>query len=158
MAQILGIDYGTKRIGLAIGDPVTQTASPLQTLQATGQPDADAQRVCDRSRDYDIATIVVGLPLNMDGTEGEQARLTRRFGDRLALHTGTTIHYQDERLSSATARENIQPAALTRKKRKARLDGIAAQVILQDYLAELTEPESAPAYPPDPAPPDHEPP
>ncbi len=78
--------------------------------------------------------LVVGLPLNMDGSEGDQAKLTRRFGDKLAQVSGLAVHYWDERLSSVTARRLMIPAELSRKKRKARLDRVAAQVILQSFL------------------------
>ena len=82
-----------------------------------------------------MGELVVGRPLNMDGTEGPQARQTRAFGDRLAQDTGLPVHYFVERLSSIAAAERLQAADLTRKKTKARKDRVAAQVILEGFLA-----------------------
>ena len=134
VACYLGIDYGTKRIGLAIGDRNTAIASPLKTLASTGRLADDAAAILDCVKEYHVDAFVVGLPFNMDDTEGEQAKMVRRFGHELARLSGLEVHYWDERLSSFTAQELLQPAGLTRKKRKARLDRIAAQVILQDFL------------------------
>lgn len=134
MTCFLGIDHGAKRIGLAVGDSRTAIASPLATIKARGRADDDVRGIVQNTRNYDIDAFVVGLPLNMDGTEGQQARLTRRFGNELARATGIPVHYWDERLSTNTARELIRPAELARKKRKDCLDSVAAQVILQSFL------------------------
>ena len=132
--SFLGIDYGSKRIGLAVSGPGRKIASPLATVKATGRMANDVRAVLSRAEGYDIDAFVVGLPLNMDGTAGEQAKLAKRFGDELARATGHAVHYQDERLSSISACELLAPAELTRKKRKAHVDRVAAQVILQDFL------------------------
>ena len=142
MACYLGLDYGGKRIGLAVGDTHLSVASPLVTVAARGQVGEDVRAVLECARDYQIEAFVVGLPLNMDGSEGEQAKLTRRFGEALAHVTGLPVHYWDERLSTAEARELLRPAELTRKKRKARLDRVAAQVILQNFLDSHTKEQS----------------
>ncbi len=134
MIRYLGIDHGSKRIGLAVGDSSTAIASPLATIAARGRAADDVRTIVESISDYDIDTFVVGLPLNMDGTEGPQAKLTRRFGDELGRETGIPVQYWDERLSTNTARELMIPAELTRKKRKNRLDRVAAQVILQSFL------------------------
>ncbi len=134
MLRILGIDYGTKRVGLAVGDTDVGIASPLETIEIRGDIADQIRVVLSATQDYDVGAFVVGLPLNMDGTEGEQAKLTRRFGDVLAHTGGKPVHYWDERLSSHAAQELLQPAELTRKKRKAVEDSVAAQVILQSYL------------------------
>ena len=134
MPHIVGIDYGTKRIGLAVGDTDAGIASPLGTIEVHGDITDQVRAVLSSSQDYDVGVFVVGLPLNMDGTEGEQAKLTRRFGDALAHTSGRPVHYWDERLSSHAARGLLQPAELTRKKRKAVEDSVAAQVILQSFL------------------------
>jgi putative Holliday junction resolvase len=134
MQRYLGIDYGTKRIGLAVGDDGTRIASPIETIGAAGDVADLVRRIAAAAEEYQVDAFVVGLPINMDGTEGEQAKITRRVGDKLAHATGKGVHYFDERLSSASARELLQPADLTRKKRNAREDAVAAQVILQAFL------------------------
>ncbi|MGB2985024.1 MAG: Holliday junction resolvase RuvX [Phycisphaerae bacterium] len=134
MRRLLGIDYGTKRIGLAVGDTEAGIASPLQTIEARGTIADYVSAVLAAANEYDIDAFVVGLPVNMDGTEGGQAKITRKFGDELSRKAGKPMHYWDERLSSFTARELLQPAELSRKKQKAVEDSVAAQVILQGYL------------------------
>jgi len=129
-----GIDYGTKRIGLAIGDPDGLIASPLTTLTVRGQPADHASAVIAAVADYDVAAWVVGLPLNMDGTEGPQAKVTRAFAAELSRTSAWPVDFQDERLSSVAADGYLAEADLTRKKRKARRDRVAAQIILQTYL------------------------
>ncbi len=134
MSRFLAVDYGTKRIGLAIGDDDTYFASPIKTIAGCGDVRSDATTVEACAAEYDIDGIVIGLPLNMDDTEGPQAKMVRTFGDALETMTDSTIHYVDERLSSVAAEELIRPAGLTRKKKKARVDRVAAQVILQTFL------------------------
>ena len=131
---ICGIDYGTKRIGLAVGDLQGRIASPLTTLTIAGDLEAQARVVIEAASDFDVAEWVVGLPMNMDGTEGPQAKATRKFGQRLEALSGKKVHYQDERLSSRAADEYLAEGELTRKKKKARRDRVAAQVILQAFL------------------------
>ena len=132
--RICGIDYGTKRIGLAIGDPQGGIASPLATVTVTDSLDDQVRRVMEAVREYDVAQWVVGLPLNMDDTEGPQAKGARKFGRRLEEVSGRPVHFWDERLSSLAADEFLAEAQLTRKKRKACRDRVAAQVILQAFL------------------------
>ena len=132
--RICGVDYGTKRIGLAIGDPGGSIASPLTTLMVRGQAADHARDVIAAVEEYDVGQWVVGLPLNMDGTEGPQAKTTRAFAGQLGKLSGKQVHLWDERLSSRTADEYLAEAELTRKKRKARRDRVAAQVILQTFL------------------------
>ncbi len=134
MPRFLGVDHGTKRIGLAVSDPGATLASPLATIAASGNLSDEIAAVLSYAKDYDIDAFVVGLPLNMDDTEGDQAKTVRRFGAELGRVSGKPVHYWDERLSSHAAEELLRPAELTRKKRKARLDRVAAQVILQGFL------------------------
>jgi putative Holliday junction resolvase len=134
MTRYLGIDYGSKRIGLAVGEPQTAPAAPLTTLQGKGAVDNDVRAVTEVAEEYAIDAFVIGLPLNMDDTEGPQAKLTRQFGDALARATSLPVHYIDERLSSFAAEELLRPAELTRGKKRARLDRIAAQVILKTFF------------------------
>jgi putative Holliday junction resolvase len=134
MPRFLGIDHGKKRIGLAVSDPGATLASPLTTVAASGRLSDQVAAVLSCAKEYDIGAFVVGLPLNMDDTEGDQAKTVRRFGAELGRVGGKPVHYWDERLSSHAAEELLRPAELTRKKRKARLDRVAAQVILQGFL------------------------
>ncbi len=134
MLRLLGIDYGGKRIGLAIGDTESSIASPLAVVQVKGSLSDQVGAVLSCAQPYSVGEFVVGLPLNMDDTEGPQARLTRRFGDVLAHHSGKPVRYFDERLSSVAADELLEQSGLSQKKRKTRQDRIAAQVILQGFL------------------------
>ena len=134
MSRYIGIDYGTKRIGLAIGDDRDKIATPITTVEARGRVDDHVGAVLSVANEYDVDAFVVGLPLNMDDTEGPQAKLTRKFGESLAQESGKPTHYFDERLSSHAAQELLRPAELTRKKRKSVQDAVAAQVILQGFL------------------------
>ena len=134
MPRFLGIDHGSKRIGLAVSDPDATLASPLKTIDAAANLSDQVAAVLSCAREYEIDAFVVGLPLNMDDTEGNQAKTVRRFGAELERISGKPVHYWDERLSSHAAEELLRPAELTRKKHKARLDRIAALVILQGFL------------------------
>ena len=134
MPRFLGIDYGTKYIGLAVGDTDTGIASPVETIKPRGAVADQVKGLQAAAREYGVDAFVVGLPLNMDDTEGEQAKITRRFGNELARTSGKPVHYWDERLSSHEARELLQPSGLTRRKKKGVEDSIAAQVILQGFL------------------------
>ncbi len=134
MTRYLGIDYGSKRIGLAVGDDGARLASPVSTIAARGDVAADVRAVLAVGAEYVVDEFVVGLPLNMDDSEGPQARVARTFGAALEGASGRAVHYFDERLSSHAAEELLRNAELTRKKKKARLDRIAAQVMLQGFL------------------------
>ena len=134
MPRFLGIDHGSKRIGLAVSDAGATLASPLATIHASGNLSDEIAAVLSCAKEYEIDACVVGLPLNMDDTEGDQAKTVRRFGAELGRISGKPVHYWDERLSSRAAEELLRPAELTRKKRKARLDRVAAQVMLQGFL------------------------
>jgi len=134
MTCLLSIDYGTKHIGLAIGDDQTKIASPLSTITATGGIKDHVESVLKMADEYNVDAFVVGLPKNMDDTEGPQAQLSRRFGEELARISDKRVHYCDERLSSYAADELLEAADLTRKKKKSLRDAVAAQVILQSFL------------------------
>lgn len=134
MPRFLSIDHGSKRIGLAVSDPGATLALPLTTIEASGDLSDQVAAVLSWAEEYEIDAFVVGLPLNMDDTEGNQAKAVRRFGAELQRISGKPVHYWDERLSSHAAEEMLRPAELTRKKRKARLDRVAALVILQEFL------------------------
>ncbi|MFQ5410902.1 MAG: Holliday junction resolvase RuvX [Phycisphaerae bacterium] len=132
--MILGIDYGLKRIGLAIADPGVGVALPLATLSGRNDVTRDARNVADVAAEQGASVLVVGLPLNMDGGEGEQSEVTRRFAGELGRLSGLVVHLQDERLSSDAALEALGAAGVRSGKRKGLVDRIAAQKILQAYL------------------------
>lgn len=129
-----GVDYGTKRIGLAVGDAETRIASPADTLQGTGRVEQDARAVADWSRQHDIHAAVVGLPLNMDGSVGPQARLIERFADALRAVTDWRVELLDERLTTYQADQHLREAGLRAARRKQHRDAMAAQIILQGFF------------------------
>lgn len=133
--RILGIDPGEKRIGLALSDPLGITAQGLPTLQITSPSDA-AQKIAGIAGQAEVSTIVVGLPLNMDGTEGDQARRAHRLGARLKDILHLPVLFRDERLTSRQADQVLLEGELSRERRKKEIDRIAAQLILQSYLDE----------------------
>ena len=135
-----GVDYGTRRIGLAIGDAETRIASPATTLPATGTPQRDAHAVADWARGHDLHAAVVGLPLNMDGSAGTQARLTTTFAQALRDHTGWRIELFDERLTTYQADRQLRDAGLPPARRKQHRDALAAQIILQGFFDTLAAP------------------
>ena len=131
MARWLGIDHGTKRIGLAVGDDQAPLASPLdQALLAEGGLIRRIRQVVD---EYGAVGIVVGWPLNDDDSEGPQGRLAREFAVDLAKQTGLDVRLWDERLSSFEADERLR-GTLTRKQKARRHDSVAAAVFLTDFL------------------------
>ena len=139
--RFLGIDYGTKRIGLSVSDPTGAIASPLKTLPAARTCEEQVRDVIDGAGEFDIDQWVVGLPLNMDGSAGPQAKLVERFAQRLAQATGAPVRLWDERLSSYEADQRMARTGLTHKKKKRRRDSIAAQIILQSFLDAHADPE-----------------
>jgi len=134
IARYLGIDYGTKRIGLAVGDTEGRIATPLRVIVRGGRPTDDAAQIISAGDEYAVDAYVLGIPFNMDGSEGPQAKLTRAFGALLAERCSRPVHAWDERLSSRGADENLIELDLTHKKKKARQDALAAQIILQAFL------------------------
>jgi putative Holliday junction resolvase len=129
--RYLAIDYGGRRTGLAICDAQETIASPLAVLQ--GQKDLVAQ-IARIVASEGVGGIVVGLPLNMDDSEGPQAKLVRAFAQKLGAKIPLPIHFQDERLSSFAASEKLDVAEYSRSKKKERLDAVAAAEILQAFL------------------------
>lgn len=129
---IVAVDFGRKRIGLAISDPSGTSAYPLGTVarRSMALDLAEIQRLL---ADRQVAKIVVGLPLSMDGSEGPIARSARAFAARLGEHLQLPVDFQDERLSSFEAGERMKSQA-SAKRRKANLDSIAASVILEGWI------------------------
>ena len=133
--RYLAIDYGSKRVGLAVCDANETIVSPFGQL--TARPDRPDMLI-DQLRDVIVAesidAVIVGLPLNMDGSQGPQAQLALEFSNRLAAALAVPVHLQDERLSSAAADELLNQAGLTSAQRKKRRDKLAACQILQAFL------------------------
>ncbi|MFH1418295.1 MAG: Holliday junction resolvase RuvX [Planctomycetota bacterium] len=135
MPNILGIDYGVKRIGTAIADTEVRIATPLAVIQGRNDVTRDARSVADFGDDHDVEAFVVGLPLNMrDSGDSPQTTLTRGFADELRRLSRKPVHLQDERLSSFAAGEALDAAGVRQGKRKGLTDMIAAQKILQAWL------------------------
>ncbi len=133
MARWLCIDPGMKRIGIAAGSDEDRIASPVKTIDATDH-DESLRQICQLAREYEVQGIVVGWPLNMDGTQGDQADAARALATELAAASGLDVRLRDERLSSFAA-DKLLAGKLTRKKRRARQDAIAAATILDEFFA-----------------------
>jgi putative Holliday junction resolvase len=150
-AALMGLDLGTKTIGLAISDPGRRIASPLTTIIRT-KFRADAETLLKAAAEHGIAAFVLGLPLNMDGSEGPRAQATRAFARNLAQLTALPILFWDERLSTAAVTRTLLEADASRRRRDAVVDKMAAAYILQgvlDRLSSLAPPQSAtPTAPP----------
>ncbi len=129
--RYLAIDYGTKHTGLAICDRNETIASPLAVIE--GQKEL-LQKILNVVKTENAEAIVLGLPLNMDGSQGFQTKLVFQFAEQLRKLLDIPIHLQDERLSSFGAEEKLSSVELTRGKKRKRLDAIAAAEILQAFL------------------------
>jgi putative Holliday junction resolvase len=133
--RYLAIDLGDKRTGLAVGDDVTGIASPLDVI-VTHHP-AERQRLIARAVDEQGPdALIVGLPLNMDGTEGPAAKKARAAGEAIAAVVGLPVYCVDERQTSEDADEQMAQSGLTHKGKKQRRDALAAAAILRRFLAE----------------------
>ena len=133
--RYLAIDYGLRRVGLAICDAEEIIVSPLCLLANDRlRPEVLLDELKALVEEHAVAALVIGLPLNMDDNEGEQAKLTRLFADKVKDVTGLPVYFQDERLSSMAADELLEEAELTKKRRKEKRDMLAACAILQDFL------------------------
>ncbi|UWQ16765.1 Holliday junction resolvase RuvX [Jannaschia sp. M317] len=133
---LAGLDLGTKTIGVAVSDGLQSVATPLQTIRRSKfTADAEALEAILTARD--IRAIVLGLPLNMDGSEGPRVQSTRAFARNLARRIDTPITYWDERLSTVAAERALLEADTSRKRRSEVIDHVAAGYILQGALDRL---------------------
>ena len=134
--RVIGIDYGERRIGVAISDPTGTFATPLPTLTRRRGKRPPMGALTTLAHEHGAAALVVGLPLAADGTENEWCAEVRRFGDRLGGGLGLDVYYVDERMTSARAERVVRSLALPRRKReqKGRVDAAAAALILQMWL------------------------
>lgn len=132
--RILAIDLGDARTGLAAGEKTTGTIQPIRVVHER-DPARRLTLIEDAINDFGPDLILVGLPLNMDNTEGPQAIAARAFAQELASATGIEVHMQDERLTSFAADEQLKGSDHTRKERKNIQDALAAAELIRDYLA-----------------------
>jgi len=130
--RFLGIDYGTKRVGLATGDELG-IASPIPAV-LSGDPAAQVGAIAEVIRMRRINELVIGLPLNMDGSKGPSAQAAEAFAARLHAKLGVPVHFVDERLTSSAAEESIAPKHRRDMRDSGLVDSRAAALILQDYL------------------------
>lgn len=132
MSRFIGLDHGSRRIGVAIGDTETGMAFARTAIQRRNL-DRDLSLIGELCTTEGVERVVIGLPLNMDGSEGSQAAQVRAFGERLAV-IGLEIAYEDERLSTWEAGERLAEVGRKARRGSGELDSTAARVILQQYL------------------------
>lgn len=133
MSRVLGIDYGTRRVGAAVSDPTRTIASPLEVYERSSR-ERDASHYRELVAEEGVARIVVGLPLHTGGGESELSRQARNFGRWLAEVTERPVAFADERYTTRQADELLMDHGFRRKGRKERRDMLAAQILLQAYL------------------------
>ncbi len=129
----LCLDYGDVRIGIAMSDMLGIIASGLETYTRKDEQ-SDIEHIVKLIKDNNVDTVVIGLPINMDGTSGNRVEVTKAFGTKLAENTTAKVVYLDERLSSVSAEKLLIEADVRRDKRKQVIDKLAATIILQNYL------------------------
>ena len=133
MSRILALDFGEKRIGVAVSDGLNITAQSVGVIERKGIKN-DIKKIQGLAQEYKAEKLIVGLPLNMNGTEGKSANLAIDFANELKKEIGINVEMVDERLTTAQGERMFLDADLSRKKRKKNIDKIAAQLILQNYL------------------------
>jgi putative Holliday junction resolvase len=132
--RALGIDPGSKRIGIAVSDRSGTIASPLTVLQRSRSRQHDLQQIVDLVRDEEVEVVVVGLPLNMDGSQGRAAQLAIDEARRLATVVGVPVEMHDERRTTVSADRSMLEAGLDAPARRQRVDKVAAAIMLQSWL------------------------
>ena len=133
--RYLGIDLGSKTVGLAMSDTTLTIASTYKTIFFKDEDyNSTINEIKDIIKEYNITKIILGLPKNMNNTLGERAEITLKYKELLEQSTGLPVAMFDERLTSVISNSILIEADISRKKRKKKVDSIAAQIILQDYL------------------------
>ena len=132
--RYLCLDIGDVRIGVAVSDPLGISTNGVETHLSEGR-EKDVAYFAQMAKTRDCRGIVIGLPLNMDGTEGDRAALVREFGEALAAASGLPVEYEDERLTTVEAEEMLIEAGLSRQERKKVIDKVAAEIILRSFLS-----------------------
>ncbi len=131
--RILGLDVGSKTIGLAVSDPLGITAQGLETIRRKNKR-TDLEQLARIVRDYEVSEIVVGYPLRLSGAEGTQSEKMQHFAEDLRKQFGLPVHLWDERLTSSQANRILREADLSIKKRAGAVDRMAAVLILQNWM------------------------
>ena len=131
--RILGVDFGDQRTGLAVSDLLGMLANGIGYVNSNYMPKT-VEMVAEKAREYDVEKIVVGLPVNMNGTYGPRAEHAKEFADKLGEATGLPVEMFDERCSTMAAHQILNFTDTRGKKRKAAIDTLSAQIILQNYL------------------------
>ncbi|MGH7469482.1 MAG: Holliday junction resolvase RuvX [Longimicrobiales bacterium] len=136
MDRILGIDFGSRRVGLALSDPTATIAQPLPTLKRRIGKRPPVAAIASLALEQQVSEIVIGLPLTLEGEESEWSAEVRAFGAKLAERTSVTVAFIDERMTSVVAERTVRSLGLKRseRERKERVDATAAVLILQAYL------------------------
>ena len=136
MVRVLGIDFGERRVGVAVSDPTRTLASPLPTLKRRAGKRPPLAALEALALEYDVTALIMGLPLTPKGEESDWTRTVRQVGEALARRTGLPIHFVDERFTSVQAERAIRSLGLPKRKReeKERVDAAAAVLILQGWL------------------------
>ena len=142
-ARLLGLDVGTKTVGLALSDVTRSIATPYHTLRRT-KFTKDAEAIREVIEQNEVGALVIGLPLNLDGSEGPRAQSTRAFARNLARHVAVPIAFWDERLSTAAVERHLIEADASRKRRAEVIDRMAAAYILQGALDRLRRLQTKP--------------
>ncbi len=134
--RILGLDYGSKTVGVAMTDALGMTVQPYKTIQRDRESKLrqTLSEIAEIVEQYRIEKIVMGLPLNMDDTEGDRAAKTRDFAEKLKLRVAVPIEFADERLTTMEAEEILDQSGIPRSEQKKVIDQVAAQLILEQYL------------------------
>jgi putative Holliday junction resolvase len=135
-ARLLGLDVGTKTVGMALSDVTRSIATPYDTIRRT-KFTADAKTIGEVIERNRVGAVVIGLPINLDGTEGPRAQSTRAFARNLAAHIAVPMLFWDERLSTAAVERHLIEAVVSRKRRAEIVDRMAASYILQGALDRL---------------------
>ena len=131
---LLGLDFGTKRLGVAVCNSDQTVAVPVETWQVRNIPEQNIKHLRELVEDYRAVGFVIGLPVRLDGAEGDQAKLVRGFGKWLSENTRRPVTYWDERHSSSQAELLLWQQGISPEQGKDRLDKLAAQIILQSFL------------------------
>ena len=134
--RVLAIDFGTKRIGTAVSDALGITVNPVETIKRSSNA-RDIARLKTLVEELEAEAVVVGLPLKMDGAEGDAARDVKRFASTLQSQLDVKVFTHDERLTSYEAEQIMTERGLSRSERRAQSDTLAAMIILRDYLSTI---------------------
>jgi len=133
--KLIGVDLGDARIGLAVGDLELRSSLPLKVIPRKDD-ESDAETIRALAVDYGVETVVLGFPLNMDGSEGPACEKSRRFAQSL-VKSGLAVVFEDERLTTMEAKEMMRSAGVSEKKQRGKLDMFAAAVILRSYISKV---------------------